>query len=96
MVPGRGGGPDLAEPLRQDGERAGRDAPVLERRHHVLDRPDLGRGESMGGGVRTGRLIVKRMRAAAVARRGTDLATIAETAGVPATEQTLGHGQRRA
>jgi hypothetical protein len=24
------------------GERAGRDVPVLERGHHVLDRPDLG------------------------------------------------------
>ena len=36
MVPGRGGGPDPAEPLRKDGERGGRDVPVLERGHHVL------------------------------------------------------------
>ena len=62
VVPGRGGGPDRAEPLRQDGERAGRDVPVLERGHHVLDRPDLGWGQSMGRRVRTGRLIVKRTR----------------------------------
>src|SRR6267378_3934726 len=48
MGPGRGGGPDLAEPLRQDGERAGRDVPVLERVHHVLDRPDFKWGQSMG------------------------------------------------
>jgi putative component of membrane protein insertase Oxa1/YidC/SpoIIIJ protein YidD len=32
---------DFAEPLRKDGERAGRDVPVLERGHHVLDRQDL-------------------------------------------------------
>ena len=62
VVPGRGGSPDLAEPLRKDGERPGRDMPVLERGHHVLDRPDLGWGQSMGRRVRTGRLIVKRTR----------------------------------
>jgi hypothetical protein len=62
MVPGRGGGPDLAEPLRKDGECAGRDVPVLERGHHVLDRPDFKRGQSMGRRVRTGRPIVERTR----------------------------------
>ena len=35
-------------------------------------------------------------RAAAVARRGIDSATIAETAGAPATEQTREHDPRRA
>ena len=59
VVPGRGGRPDRAEPLRQDGERPGRDMPVLERGHHVLDRPDLGWGQSMGRRARTGRLIVE-------------------------------------
>ncbi len=54
--------PRLAEPLRKDGERTGRDMAVLERGHHVLDRPDLGWGQSMGRRVRTGRLIVKRTR----------------------------------
>ena len=58
MVPGRGGSPNLAEPLRKDGERAGRDVPVLERGHHVLDRPDFSWGQSMGRRVRTGRPIV--------------------------------------
>ena len=62
VVPGRGGRPDRAEPLRQDGERPGRDMPVFERGHHVLDRQDLGSGQSMGRRVRTGRLIVKRTR----------------------------------
>jgi hypothetical protein len=62
MVPGRGRGPDLAEPLRQDGKRAGRDVPVLTRSHHVLDRPDLEWGQSMGRRVRTGRLVVERTR----------------------------------
>src|SRR5882672_9134302 len=62
MVPGRGGGPDLAEPLRQDGERAGRHVTVLGRGHHVLDRPNFGWGQSMGRRVRAGRLIVKRTR----------------------------------
>ena len=32
----------------QDGDRAGRDVPVLERGHHVLDRPDFSWGQSMG------------------------------------------------
>jgi hypothetical protein len=62
IAPGRGRSPDLAEPLRKDRERAGRDVPVLERGHHVLDRPDLEWGQSMGRRVRTGRLIVKRTR----------------------------------
>jgi len=61
-VPSRRRGPDLAEPLRQDGERAGRDVPVFGRGHHVLDRPDFGWGESMGRPERTGRLVVKRTR----------------------------------
>ena len=45
--------------LGKDGERPGRDMPVLERGHHVLDRPDLGWSQSMGRRARTGRLIVK-------------------------------------
>jgi hypothetical protein len=57
-----GGRPDRAEPLRKDGECPGRDMPVFERGHHVLDRPDLGWGQSTGRRVRTGRLIVKRTR----------------------------------
>jgi len=36
--------------------------PVLERGHHVLDRPDFAWGQSMGRRVRTGRLIVTRTR----------------------------------
>ena len=62
VVPGRGRGPDLAEALRKDGERPGRDVTVLRRRHHVPDRPDFGWGQSMGRRVRTGRLVVKRTR----------------------------------
>src|SRR5262249_24548 len=48
-----------AEPLRQDGEHAGRDVLVLERSHHVFNRQDL-----PNDGVRawTRRLIVKRTR----------------------------------
>jgi hypothetical protein len=46
-VPGRGPGPNRAEPLREDGERAGRDETVLGRGHHVLDRLDLGGRQSM-------------------------------------------------
>src|SRR5262249_47823649 len=59
---GRGRSPDLAEPLRQDGERAGRSVPVLERGHHVLDGLDLAWSKTTGRRVRTGRLIVKRAR----------------------------------
>ena len=58
-VPGRGRGPDLAKSLRQHGERADRDVPVIERGHHLLDRADFGWRESMGRRVRTGRLIVQ-------------------------------------
>ena len=47
-VPGGGRGPDRAEPLRQEGERAGRDVPVLGCGHHGLNSPDLGPGQSMG------------------------------------------------
>jgi hypothetical protein len=56
------GSPNLAKSRRKDGERAGRDVPVLDRGHHVLDRPDLGWSESMGRRVRTGRLIIKSAR----------------------------------
>ena len=62
VVPGRRGGPDLPEPLREDGERAGRDMTVLRRGHHGLDRPDLGWRQSMRRRARTGRLIVERTR----------------------------------
>jgi hypothetical protein len=62
VVPGRGGSPDFAEPLRQDGERAGRDVPVLGGGHQILDPPDFEWSQSMGRRVRTGRLIVKRTR----------------------------------
>jgi len=48
VVPRRRGRPNLAEPPRKDGECAGRHVTVLDRSHHVLDRPDLGRRESMG------------------------------------------------
>ncbi len=61
-VASRGRGPDLAEPLREDRERAGRDVPILGRGHHVPDRPNFERGQSMGRRVRTGRLIGKRTR----------------------------------
>ena len=94
-VPGGGRGPDRAEPLRQDGERAGRDVPVLGCGHHVLNCPDLGRGQSMRRRVRTGRLIGKaHTRLAAVARHGTDSATSEGTAGAPALAQTLGPDPR--
>jgi len=62
LVPGRRGCPHFAERLRKDGERAGRDVPVLERGHHVLDRQDLAWSQSMGRRVRAGRLIVQRTR----------------------------------
>jgi hypothetical protein len=63
VVPGRGGRPDRTEPLRKDGECPGRNMPVFDRGHHVLDHPDLGWGQSMGRRVGTGRPIVKRTRA---------------------------------
>src|SRR5262249_42126250 len=47
-VPGRGGCPNLADALGKGSARAGGDVPVLDRGHHVLDRPDLGWSESMG------------------------------------------------
>src|SRR5262245_58800395 len=53
VIPGRGRCPDLAEPLRQDGERAGRDVPVLERGHHILDGLDLAWSKTTGRRVRT-------------------------------------------
>ena len=43
---GGGRGPDRAEPLGEDGERAGRDVPIVGRGDHVLDRPDLGGRQS--------------------------------------------------
>src|SRR5712691_915111 len=46
-VPGRGGGPDLAEPLGEDGERAGWDVTIFRRGDHVLDRLDLGGRQSI-------------------------------------------------
>jgi hypothetical protein len=60
VIPGRRRRPDRAEPLRQDGERAGWDVPVLDRGHHALDRQDLAWSQTMGRRARTGRLIVKR------------------------------------
>ena len=59
VVPGRGRGPDLAEPLRQDGERAGRDVPVLHRSDHLHDRQNFAWSQTMWRRVRAGRLIVK-------------------------------------
>ena len=38
-VPGRGRAPDLAQPLGEDGERAGRDMTIFGRRDEVLDHP---------------------------------------------------------
>src|ERR1700722_13390847 len=49
-VPGGGRGPDGAESLGKNGERAGRDVPIVGRGDHVLDRPDLG-GVSRDGDV---------------------------------------------
>jgi hypothetical protein len=59
VISGRSRRPDLAEPLRKHGERAGRDVPVRGRGHHVLDRSDFGWGQSMGRRVRTRRPIIK-------------------------------------
>ena len=52
----------VAEPLREDGERAGRDVPVVRRGHHGLDHPDLSERQSMRRRARTGRLVVERTR----------------------------------
>src|ERR1700724_2799404 len=41
-VPGGGRSPDRAEPLGEDGERTGRNVPIVGRGDHVLDHPDLG------------------------------------------------------
>ena len=62
VVPGRRGRPDLAEPLREDGERAGGDVPVLGRGDHVLDHPDFRWRQPMRRRAGTGRLIGKRIR----------------------------------
>src|SRR5215472_12094430 len=61
-VPGRGRGPDLAEPLGQDGEPAGRDVTIFRRGDQVLDRPDLCGRQSRRGCARTGRLIIEHTR----------------------------------
>ena len=82
------GGPDRAEPLRQDGERAGRDMPVLGRGHHVLDCPDFGWGQSMGRRVRTGRLIVKRTRVLQPSPGMEPTRRQSQEPGAPATAQT--------
>jgi hypothetical protein len=50
-VPGGRRGLDRAEPLGEDGERAGRDVSMVGRDDHFLDRPDLG-GVSRDGKVR--------------------------------------------
>ncbi len=52
-------GPDLAEPLGEDRERAGRDVPMLERGDHPLDRQDLGPRPSRRRGTWTGGPIVE-------------------------------------
>ena len=62
VVPGRGRGPDLPEPLREDGERAGRDVSELRRGHHVLDHPDFRWRQPMRRCAGTGQLIVQRTR----------------------------------
>ena len=62
VVPGRRGRPDPAEPLRENGERAGGDVPVLGRGDHVLDYPDFRWRQPMRRRARTGRLVVKRTR----------------------------------
>src|SRR5262245_49581418 len=91
VVPGGRRGAHLAEPLRQDGERAGRDVPALGRGHHVLDRQDLGWCQSMGRPVRTGRLIVK---CTGVLEPTPGMESTRRqsqgTAGAPATGQTRG------
>src|SRR5258708_864635 len=62
-VPGGGRGPARAEPLGEDGERAGRDVPIVGRSDHVLNRPDLGERQSRRGCAGTRGLIVERTRA---------------------------------
>ena len=47
-VPGGGRGPDLAAPLGEDGERAGRDVTVCRRGDHLVDHPDLRWRQWMG------------------------------------------------
>ena len=92
----RKGRPDPAEPLHKDAERPGRDMPVLERSYHVLDRADLGWGQSMGRRVRTGRLIVKRTRVLQASPGMEPTRDNPGTAGVPAAEQTHEHDLRLA
>jgi hypothetical protein len=57
-VPRGGRGPDRAESLGKNGERAGRDVPI-GRGDHGLDRPDLGGRQSRRRCAGTGRLIVQ-------------------------------------
>jgi len=58
-VPRGGRGPDLAEPLGEDRERAGRDVAIVGRRDQVLDCPDLEGRQSRRGSAGTGGLIIK-------------------------------------
>ena len=44
----RGGGPDLPESLREDGERAGRDVTGVGRGHRGVDRLELGSRQAIG------------------------------------------------
>src|SRR5262249_21143884 len=60
LIPGRGRCPDLTDALRQNGERAGRDVPVLGRGYHVFDRQHLAWSQTKRRRARTGQLIVKR------------------------------------
>jgi hypothetical protein len=52
--------PAVAEPLGEDGERAGRDVTIIGRGDHVLDPPDLREHQSRRRHAGTGRLILKR------------------------------------
>jgi hypothetical protein len=87
-VPGRGRRPDLAKPLGEDGDRAGRDMPIGGRGEHVLDRPDLLGPQSMRGCTRTGGLIIERHAFCCRRQDGTDLVTNAGAAGPLATGGT--------
>ena len=58
-VPGRRGGPDPPETLREHGERAGWDVPVGRRGHHLFDDSDFSWRQSVRRHPRTGRLVVE-------------------------------------
>ena len=51
-VPRRRRGPDLAQPLGEDGEPAGRDVTIFGRGDEILDRPDTSEGVSRDGDMR--------------------------------------------